>query len=1048
MTIILISALFSVDANSAEGETATTAQKSNQMVISGIICDEEENPLIGVSVQIEGTTAGTFSDMDGRYSLPVPDKNAVLVFSYLGMNQQAIPVNGRRVINVTLADDVQSIEEVVVVGYGQQKKATVTGAISSVGSKELIQSAQANISNSLVGRMSGLIAVQKSGEPGRDQSIIRIRGIGSFADAYDSDLQNPLVMVDGIEVSNYNNISPNEIENVSILKDASATAVYGVRGANGVVLITTKRGALGRPKINFSTSYAITSFTNLRKNMNAYDWAREFNNTRKYDGYLTGNYEPKFTEEELEKFRTHSDPVFYPDTDWVKMMFKDRSHQSQHNISIRGGTEKVKYFASLGYFSQGGLYNNTNIVPDYDSQVTYDRYNFRTNFDFQVSKRLSIVLNVSDQMEYNKRPEQSAEYMLANAFAHPPTSGPGLVDGMVIENLEGRYNFIYNPLKGFFIAHGGWKIYSNQLNASGRVNYDLDFITPGLSMHAVLSYQNWNNHGTHYTKSVKTYKAIQQPDGTASFIPQGKDAAFGTTEQFDQRRRNYLEAGIDYMRSFGNHRFGSLLLYNQSKDYNPNLKFKIPNAYLGVVGRITYDYGGKYLAEFNMGYNGTENFAKGNRFGFFPAFSAGWVLTEEKFVPKNDIVTFAKIRGSYGEVGNDKIGGDRFLYLPTAYVYETADGNNNDNVAYWFGTISDGSYNKWAMTASEGKLGNPELTWEKAKKMNIGADIQLWSDRIRISADYFRETRDNILTTKGTTPVIVAADMPAYNLGKMRNHGFDGDITFRDRVSSLNYWVKGIFTFARNKIIEMDEVQRAYPYLQRTGKPFEQYFGLIAEGFYNTWEEVNDVNRPVSSWNGNKLQPGDVKYRDINGDGIINEDDMGPIGYSRFPEISYGFSFGGDFKNFDFSVLFQGSARSSYQASSKMRQGWSEDGSAIDYLKDWSWTQERYENGEEIKLPHVSADPAQRHNYQNSTLWIRDAKYLRLKNVEVGYTLTGNFLKKLGLDSARIYVSGTNLLTWSGLWPGEDPEIPSYNDGNYEPYPIVKLVNMGLNINF
>ena len=1011
---------------------------ANVKTLKGTVVDSKGEPLIGATVLVQGTTLGTITDVEGKFSVQA-SVGATLEFSYLGYSTVIYKVKTLGDIFITMTEDVHMVEEVVVVGYGVQKKETVTGAISSVNTKALVQSSQANISNALVGRLPGLTAVQKSGEPGNDQSIIRIRGIGSFAGSYDSDLQNPLVMVDGIEVANYNNIDPNEIENVAILKDASATAVYGVRGANGVILITTKRGMVEKPKLSVSTSYAINSFTNLREPMDAYNWAVQLNETRKYDGYLTGNYDPVFTDEEIRKF-----------TNWVDMLFKETSLQTQHNINLRGGTERVKYFASLGVFTQGGMYNNTDLVPDYDAQVRYKRYNFRTNFDFKVTKRLDVTLNVSDQLEFVNRPNEDTGVVLSYAFAHPPTSGPGVVDGKVIENLDGRYNYSRNPVTRIMINSGALKNYSNQLNVSVKPTYDLGFLLKGLSVHAMISYQQWNWHSTRYYKEVQTYKAVKKPDGSPSFLPQGTPSPYGLTESLSQRGRTYFEAGVNYSGEFGDHKVSALMLYNQTKDNNPNLLYKIPSAYTGLVGRITYSYKNRYLAEFNAGYNGTENFAKGHRFGFFPAYSLGWVLSEESFFPENKIVTYVKIRGSYGEVGNDKIGGQRFLYLPTAYTYNSSDNNSNamaSNNAYHFGTIGL-DYKKWDLTASEGKLGNPDLTWERAKKMNIGVDLYFWEGRIKFTGDYFRELRDNILANRGSVPVIVGADLPAYNLGKMKNYGFDGEISYNDRIGDFNYWIKGLFTFARNEILKMDEVDRAYPYMQRTGKPFEQYFGLIAEGFYNTWEEVNDPNRPVSIWNNNKLQPGDVKYKDVNGDGIINNNDMVPIGYSPFPEISYGFSLGGSYKNFDFSVLFQGAANSSKKASKKFYQGWQQDGSALDFLKDWSWTQEKYERGENITFPHVSANRSQEHNYQNSTLWIRDSKYLRLKNVELGYTFTNSILKKVHIESARIYVNGTNLLTWSGLWKGEDPEVPSYNDNNYEPYPIVRTVNMGLNINF
>jgi len=1031
------------------GNAIDSAFATTQKPLKGTVVDSKGESLIGATVLVKGTTLGTITDVEGKFSIQAP-VGATLEFSYLGYSTVTYQVKTSGDIFITMTEDVHMVEEVVVVGYGVQKKETVTGAISSVNTKALVQSSQANISNALVGRLPGLTAVQKSGEPGNDQSIIRIRGIGSFAGSYDSDLQNPLVMVDGIEVANYNNIDPNEIENVAILKDASATAVYGVRGANGVILITTKRGMVEKPKLSVSTSYAINSFTNLREPMDAYNWAVQLNETRKYDGYLTGNYDPVFTDEEIRKFRDNSDPVFYPNTNWVDMLFKETSLQTQHNINLRGGTERVKYFASLGVFTQGGMYNNTDLVSDYDAQVRYKRYNFRTNFDFKVTKRLNVMLNVSDQLEFVNRPNEDTGVILSYAFSHPPTSGPGVVDGKVIENLDGRYNYSRNPVTRLMINSGALKNYSNQLNVSVKPTYDLGFLLKGLSAHAMISYQQWNWHSTRYYKEVQTYKAVKKPDGSPSYLPQGTPSPYTFTESLSQRGRTYFEAGINYSGEFGDHKVGALVLYNQTKDNNPNLLYKIPSAYTGLVGRITYSYKNRYLAEFNAGYNGTENFAKGHRFGFFPAYSLGWVLSEESFFPENRIVNFVKIRGSYGEVGNDKIGGQRFLYLPTTYTYNTSENNSNStgsNNTYYFGTVGL-DYKKWDMTASEGKLGNPDLTWERAKKMNVGVDIYFWEGRIKFTGDFFKEVRDNILANRGSVPVIVGADLPAYNLGKMKNYGFDGEISYNDRIGDFNYWVKGLFTFARNKILEMDEVDRAYPYMQRTGKPFEQYFGLIAEGFYNTWEEVNDPNRPVSIWNNNKLQPGDVKYKDVNGDGVINNNDMIPIGYAPFPEISYGFSLGGSYKNFDFSILFQGAAKSSKKASKKFYQGWQQDGSALDFLKDWSWTQEKYERGENITFPHVSADKSQAHNYQNSTLWIRDSKYLRLKNVELGYTFTNEVLKKLHIESARIYVNGTNLFTWSGLWKGEDPEVPSYNDNNYEPYPLVRTVNMGLNINF
>jgi len=1012
--------------------------------VTGTVVDNSGEALVGVSVKGYNYNVSTVTDLQGKFTLDIPIDRTTLTFSYLGHKTQEVSFAQRNDMTIVLLEDLIGLEEVVVVGFGVQKKATVTGAISAVQTKELLQSPQANIGNALVGRLSGLTAVQKSGEPGRDQAIIRIRGIGSFASSFDSDLQDPLVMVDGIETPNFNSIDPNEIDNIAILKDASATAVYGVRGANGVILITTKRGTVAAPKVSASANYAVQNFTNLRKQMNSYDWARSFNEAISYDGYITGNYTPRYSDERLQKFKDHSDPIFHPDTDWVKLLFKDNTNQGQFNVNVSGGTEKVKYFASLGYFTQDGMYNNTGLMSGYDTQVNYNRYNIRSNFDFQVTKALSIVLNLSDQVMNRKSPSDGTEYILSNCFAHPPTATPGVIDGKIINNLPGEYSFGPNPIYGLVWAHGHVKEYRNQLNTSTRANLKLDAITPGLSTHVLVSYQTYNMHTIRYVKDIATYDALKAPDGSAVFVPRGTEGAFSANSSYGKNRKVELEYGLNYARRFKDHNVTGLLIYNQSKTFNPNLAYLIPNGYQGIVGRITYSLKDRYLAEFNAGWNGTENFAQDRRFGFFPAYSLGWIASDESFFPKNNIITYLKIRGSYGEVGNDKIGGERFLYLPTAYTY--GGGEAMERTQYHFGTVATNL--TFYRASTEGKIGNPDLTWERSIKMNIGADVNLWNNKIRITGDIFRENRDNILTNKNTVPAIVGANMPAYNMGKMKNGGFDGELNFRDKIQKFNYWFKGVFTFARNEIVYMDEVQQPYAYQMRTGQKFNQYFGFIAEGFYNTWDEVNDPNRPVYSFQNNKIQPGDVKYKDVNGDGKIDSFDMVPIGYSDFPEISFGYSLGGDWKGFDFSVLFQGSDRVSFRASKKSNRGFQEDGAAVDYLKDYSWTPERYANGEEIRFPHLSSNAGQVNNYQASTLWIRSAKYVRLKNAEVGYSFRGNIIKRLGLSSARLYVNGNNLFTWHNLFPGEDPEIPTYNDGNYEPYPIVRTFNVGLNLNF
>lgn len=1023
----------------------TPIQKKTELKrVSGVVLDENGLPIIGATVVIPGTNIGVATDINGRFILETPS-NAKLQISYIGYNSKLNELESGSDIRIKLEPSLKTLDEVVVVGYGIQKKATLTGAISSMESKKLLQSPVANISNAMVGRVSGLLATQSSGAPGLDQSSLRIRGIGTFSgDA------SPLILVDGIEVQDFNNIDPNEIENISVLKDASSTAVYGVRGANGVVIVNTKRGKTGKPEFSFTSQVAVSQFAIIRQNANVYQYAEGYNEALKYDSYVSGGYTPKYSESDIEHYRTGDDPLFHPNTDWIKLMFKPYTTQSQHNLNINGGTENVKYFVSFGYFTQGGLYNNKIYDPGYNTENRYNRTNFRSNFDFKISKRLNAKINISTQIQDLKGVSgdggantQSPGYLLAEIFGTPPTTSPGVWDRKVVNTAtSGIY---INPLIKYY---GNGLIRNSILNTNGllRFNYDLDYITKGLSTHLQLSYQNMNSVYTTNSKTLVVYNAVNLDNGNYTLVPITGEKPFGFKEAYAKRRKIDEEFGFDYARSFGDHNIGGLLIYTQTKTFDPTLLYVVPNGYQGLVGRVTYNYKNRYLAEFNAGYNGTENFAPGRRFGFFPAYSIGWVASDEPFFKiDKKIISFLKLRGSYGEVGNDKIGGNRFLYLPTSYQYYNAN-DLSPYALYGFGEVGS-TYNPYARSY-EGVIGNPYLTWERAKKLDVGVDLTIVNDKVRVSLDYFNEKRDNILATFGTTPDLIGTVLPANNLGIMKNGGWDGEITYSDKIGkSFNYWLKGIFTLTHNIVQYKDEVNKMNSYQKETGQRFGQLYGLVVEGIYNSWEEVNDVNRPVSEYNANKIQPGDFKYKDVNGDGTINDFDKVPIGYSSFPEKTFGFSFGFNYKGLDFSVLFQGVTDFSHLTSKKNMRGWQDDGSAQTYLLERSWTLEKYQSGIPTDFPHISAS-SQVHNYQTNTFWVEDASFVRLKNLELGYTLSSVFVKKLGIQSVRFYITGNNLYTWSHMFPGEDPEIPTFSDVNYEPYPITKTFNTGFNIKF
>ncbi|GAB2594675.1 TonB-dependent receptor [Spirosoma areae] len=1013
-----------------------TATRPADIIVKGKVTDTEKGePIPGATIVLKGANAtkGTNTDANGDYSIAVPDRNAVLVFSFVGYEKQEIAVGNRQQVNIILKPDMKELNEVVVVGFGTQKKATVTGAIASVSTKDLLQSPVANISNSLVGRMPGLFAVQGSGEPGNDASTLRIRGVATFSGAAD-----PLIMVNGVEVSNYNNIDPNEIENLTILKDASATAIYGVRGANGVLLITTKRGKVGKPQLSYTANVAVTSFTNLRKGMDSYNYARLFNESAKNDAYVSGAvYVPKFSDADLELYKSGADPIFHPNTDWYSLVLKPQAVQTQHNLSINGGTEKVRYFVSAGFFSQGGQFNNTDLIKDFDANRKYKRYNFRSNFDFDVTKRLKVSLDLSSQTENISGANWPTVRVIEGIGKANPLTSPGIVDGKIV-NLVGL-GTANNPVGDMF-SQGYNRIFRNYLQGSTRLDYTLDFITEGLSVHGLVNYQNNNTETLINRRTLITYNALRLPDNSVNLVPTGAEQPFSFEQTIGKNRRTYAEFGFDYKRAFGDHYVTGLVNYNQTKRFDPELPFLVPNGYQGVVGRATYGYKGRYLAEFTFGYNGTENFDVGKRFGFFPAYSLGWVASDEPFFPKNNVLTYLKVRGSYGEVGNDRLSAlitsDRFLYRPSAYTSATN--------GYFFGEV--GSTQTGYTRSIEGKLGNPDVTWERAIKQNLGVELSFWKGKVGITADVFSEQRDNILANLGTVPITVGASLPAYNLGKMKNSGFDGDITYNDRIGGLNFWVKGNFTFARNKVEFQDEVARPFSYQYRTGQRFGQFFGFVADGLYNTWDEVNEANRPVSAFNGNKLQPGDIRYKDTNGDGIINDDDQVPIGYSNFPEKIFGISLGGNYRGFDLSILFQGAGNVSLAYNRRQFRGFFENSGAVDYLIN-SWSAERYEKGLPIQFPRLTQGLEENHNNKVSSYWVRDASYVRLKNVELGYNIPKTLLARIGLSATRLYVNSNNLITWSTVFPGVDPELPP-GITNEEPYPLTRTINVGLNLKF
>lgn len=1041
--------------------------------VHGTVVDQSGEPIPFATIKVKEQNTGVLTDIDGLFSLDARS-GQVLVVSYVGYTTIEVKAIVGEAMSITLTEESQSLSDVVVVGYGKQRRETVTGAINSISTKELTQTPVANISNALSGRIPGLIAVQRSGEPGQDAATLRVRGTATLNGA------DPLIIIDGIERNTMNEIDPNEIETVSVLKDASATAVYGVKGANGVIIITTRKGAVGKPVINFSANYGITQQTRKVKALGAYEYATLRNEAIRnditpevdYSGWLINDdmlwklkNHQDYTPDELSAIKAkygyndeqmaqlQSQCIYFNDTDWFNQLFKDHAVQQQYNVNISGGTERVRYFASVGYLSQGGLYKDFN-YEDVNMNSRYSRYNFRSNLDIDVFKNLQMNIILGGNVNDGRSPNMPIKDLYQTFQTSVPWQSPGFVDGKLI----GGYT--YDPFSGTETGGGGSPLASVINKGSNRtrgfstnlnvvLTHKMDYLLQGLSAKATISYDYTSARTTLYQKNVNTYSIDRNPDNPVELIfnQTGYATNWNISEWGSAKQRKfYFEGAINYAQTFGRHDVGALLLYNQSKEYLPTLEYNLPRAVMGIVGRVTYSYASRYLAEFNMGYNGSENFPADKRFGFFPAFSLGWVISEEPWFPKNDIVTWVKLRGSYGTVGNDQFSSKRYLYLPSVFLYDkwTDFGAGG----YYWGASSGGNATHY-QGSSEGRIGNPDITWEVAHKTNIGAELNFFENHLKATFDWFRESRDKILWERGTVPSFVAAELPPANIAKVSNHGYEAELTWRDHIGKVDYWVKGNISYSRNKIDFMDESAKSYPWMMQTGFSINQYKGLMVEGFYNSPEEV--FNRPNSTYSGNKNQPGDLRYVDIDGDGRLNENDRVPVGYSNFPEYTYGFSFGASWHGLDASVLFNGAAHYSlpiwYEAAwpfvqnRRLAQEWHLD----------RWSEERLLAGETIDYPRVSIYPESNANAMSSSFWTRSADYLRLKNVEIGYTINNvGKLSLLGVSSVRVYVNGNNLLTWTSLIDGMDPET----DGNRELsqhgqlYPQTRAFNLGVNVRF
>ncbi len=1035
--------------------TGTALAQTSGRTITGKVLDENNQPMPGVTIIVDGTTNGTMTGPDGTFTLGGVPSGATVIVSCIGYTDQVLP-EGKTNYLVSLVPDSEMLEETVVVAFGQQKKLSVTGAISTVASADLRKTTSTRLDNALAGRVTGLTSMQSGGgQPGVDGATMYLRGAAT------TNGKSPLILVDGVERDNIRTIDMNEVESISVLKDASATALYGVQGANGVILIQTRKGQKGKAQLNISVDQSWTSFTKEPSRLHSWEYCELRN-----EALMNDSQAPEFSEETIAKFRNPllgldpSSPDYdnqvairkavYCDNDYYRMYLKSNTPQTRANANISGGTDFVNYFVNVGYIHQGGNLNTES--PDYlgyDPQCYMNRLSLRSNLDFHITKNLTASLNIASYAENVNMPavgdlyrgDQSwmiTDIIYQSQTILPISPGPvtdprfgGVSDGVVGYNYLDRSAYEIINRRGFHTNK------RKNLNTQFSVNWDLgELVTKGLSVNGMAAYDTYNIGVLEGRKKERVYNVrVDYDSETLSYSSSNGDKIepLTMTSSRFSNYQIYVQGSINYARTFGKHNVTAMA--TAYRRFWEGTSADIPYNVLGTAARATYSFDDRYLVEGNLGYNGSEQFAPSKRFGLFPSGSIGWIASNESFLKGNKYLTWLKFRASYGLVGNDSMGGLRFLYQDDNKIQ-----SGNGFVQGLGGKI-----------VKEGLIGNKSITWELSKKMNLGVEIGLFKD-FRINVDYFTEKRDQILLKRRTVPSFqgVSSDyIPRVNMGKVDNHGVDVEVSYShtfNRDFSISSRVN--FGFNDNTAIELDEPMRseeyAYQYHEE-GFRLGQEFGYLIDwdspgnGYFTSQDEI-DSYYPYGF--GGKPRVGDFVYKDVNGDGVIDQKDLSPIGYSTtVPGLNYGISLGLNFKGIDFNVLFSGLGRYSKYYSGQGVVEWTKQGTYFDWTRN-GWTEERYKNGEKITYPAISTTKTVSHT--ENDFFIQNRSFLRLKNIELGYTLPERFLSKVGVKALRVYVSGQNLFVWDNLRITHiDPE-----QNNSYGYPITKNVTLGLNINF
>ncbi|MET3115716.1 TonB-linked SusC/RagA family outer membrane protein [Pedobacter sp. CG_S7] len=1000
------------------------------IIIRGIIKDETGSPIPGASIRLKGSMAVAVTDVNGAFSITVPSEAAVLIISYVGYAPKEVTIGNQKNMSIQLEPDSNVLEEVAVVGFGVQRKVSLIGAQSTVDAKEL-KVPVASVTQSLAGRIAGVVGVQRNGEPGRSSADIWVRGIATFGGGSTS----PLILVDGV-ARNINNIDPEDIESFTVLKDASGTAVYGARGANGVILVKTKVGKVGKPSVFFDYNEGLSTFTQHPKALDGIAYMNLANEA------LTGRGQmAKYTQDYINKTASGVDPLVYPNVNWMNEIFKDYSSIRRANLNASGGVENAQYYVSLAYYNEGGFLK-TDDLAQYNSAMVFNRYNFTSNLNLKLTSTTKLDLGIQGYASNGNYPGESTESIFGSALDVSPVEYPVMYPGGLIPGRSSNGSF-RNPYAD--LTRRGYRTeFANQLFSNLRLTQDLGGMVEGLSATAMVAFDVFNSNSIKRSKRESTYflREINNPrnvngdlDLVTSYTSNANYLSYEPSR--GGTRKFYTEGAVNYDRAFEKHRVGGLILgytEDRTEPFAGDFTSSIPFRQVGVAARATYSYDDRYFFEANFGYNGSETFAPAKRFGSFPAFGIGWIPSNEKFFePLKNTINFLKFRYSDGKTGIGDIVGRRFSYLTLVSDgvagYQTSKNYNNPNS----GGINVTDY-------------GIDVIWASSRKQDLGMEIRTLNNNLFLIVDLFNENRTGVFLQRQSIPGYVGlTNQPYGNLGVVSNKGLDATLEYNLKAGQVDIGLRGTFTYNKDRIIEDDRPDQPYPWMNRTGDNILARYGYVAEKLFDTQEEINASATPGSKAS---VRPGDIKYEDLNGDGLINDYDKRKIGRGDVPNVVYGFGVNVSYQGFSFSTFFQGVDGADIMLGGSGMFPFNGGGglsNAYEIAKD-RWTPENpRQDAFYPRLAYGEAD--NNNNTLESSWWVKEVNFLRLKTAQLSYNLPTSFVSKVKLKNASVYLIGTNLLTFSS-WKLWDPELNTGGRANGNRYPQTSTLSLGLNVKF